>query len=220
MLRDTRKSDVYFANYLKDQEARIERFQKKLDGIPEEAVEKRQQCHRILANLVHDKFYAQYSAGIDLNRLRQTYNVYAGHLAKLKELTYNDWIEMLSLAIALDSMVPVTLMPPEDMLIESLLYYAQQKNVPQYELSSAQNLSGYSQVFMDCLTGNATAATLREYLDHQWYEDHRQDSWFDSHLRTDDTYCGYWCFLSAAVVKMLQYSQEQFCDSIYYPQME
>ena len=59
---------------------------------------------------------------------------------------------------------------------------------------------------------------LRNYLTG-WYEAHSEYAWYDAHLKDTDTYCGYWSFESAAVVKILGLREERVKNIEYYPSL-
>ena len=54
------------------------------------------------------------------------------------------------------------------------------------------------------------------YLNN-WYENHAEHAWYDSHLRDTDTYCGYWSFEAAAIAKILRLNEDKLKNSVYYP---
>ncbi|WP_343560872.1 PoNe immunity protein domain-containing protein [Sphingobacterium sp.] len=56
---------------------------------------------------------------------------------------------------------------------------------------------------------------IKQYLKN-WYAMHKEEAWYNSHLR-EWGYCGYWAFEVAAVVKRMGLDENTFKDSVYYP---
>lgn len=50
-----------------------------------------------------------------------------------------------------------------------------------------------------------------------WYDKHSDAYWYNSHLSPNDTYCGYWCFEIAALVKIFKINDTKLRDNQYYP---
>ncbi|HEY8934009.1 MAG TPA: PoNe immunity protein domain-containing protein [Cyclobacteriaceae bacterium] len=58
---------------------------------------------------------------------------------------------------------------------------------------------------------------IYDFLKKDWYKNHRDAGWYDSHKSKHDTYFGYWSFESAAVVKIMGLDDNSFKDNQYYP---
>lgn len=56
---------------------------------------------------------------------------------------------------------------------------------------------------------------IKEYLE-EWYGLHKEDPWYNTHLR-DKGYSGYWAWEVGAVVKKMQLDDSSFKDNPYYP---
>ena len=59
--------------------------------------------------------------------------------------------------------------------------------------------------------------SLKNYLQNQWYDIHKECSWFNSHLSKYNNYYGYWSFEAGAVAKILQLDDSSLKDVPYYP---
>ncbi|TWP23051.1 DUF1911 domain-containing protein [Apibacter muscae] len=57
--------------------------------------------------------------------------------------------------------------------------------------------------------------SIKKYLDN-WYSMHKDEPWYNSHLR-DSGYSGYWAWEVAAVVKVKGLDDTGFKDNPYYP---
>jgi len=58
---------------------------------------------------------------------------------------------------------------------------------------------------------------LMEYL-REWYKNHDDSPWFDSHKSTKvNTYYGYWSFEAAAISKRLNLEDDSLKNELYYP---
>ncbi|HEY8934011.1 MAG TPA: PoNe immunity protein domain-containing protein [Cyclobacteriaceae bacterium] len=58
---------------------------------------------------------------------------------------------------------------------------------------------------------------IHDFLKKDWYKNHKDAGWYDSHKSKHDTYFGYWSFESAAVVKIMGLDDNSFRDNQYYP---
>lgn len=58
---------------------------------------------------------------------------------------------------------------------------------------------------------------LKQYLEKEWYKGHSDCGWYDTHKEKEDLYFGYWCFESAAIVKILELDDSSFKNIKYYP---
>jgi len=56
---------------------------------------------------------------------------------------------------------------------------------------------------------------IKEYLD-KWYEMHKEDPWYNTHLRVRG-YSGYWAWEVGAVVKKMNLDDSSFKDHPFYP---
>ena len=58
---------------------------------------------------------------------------------------------------------------------------------------------------------------VKHFLEEDWYREHRQSGWYNSHTNKHNTYSGYWSFETAAVVKIMELDDSSFIDNQYYP---
>jgi hypothetical protein len=58
---------------------------------------------------------------------------------------------------------------------------------------------------------------VKEFIEKDWYKNHKGAGWYDSHKGKYNTYFGYWSFETAAVVKIMGLDDRTFRDCSYYP---
>lgn len=58
---------------------------------------------------------------------------------------------------------------------------------------------------------------VKEFITKDWYKNHKDAGWYNSHKSKHDAYFGYWSFETAAVVKIMQLDDSSFIDCQYYP---
>lgn len=58
---------------------------------------------------------------------------------------------------------------------------------------------------------------IKEFITKEWYKNHKDAGWYNSHKSKHDTYFGYWSFETAAVVKIMGLDDSSFIDCPYYP---
>jgi hypothetical protein len=61
------------------------------------------------------------------------------------------------------------------------------------------------------------AKLIHDFLKRDWYKNHKDAGWYNSHKSKHDAYFGYWSFESAAVVKIRGLDDSSFRDNQYYP---
>lgn len=221
MIRDIYKPAQYFERYLAQQQQRIDRFTRKLAELNEKGQEdKVRQCHGFLADFYYDMIYAQYSAGQDICSIRDTFTQYLTHVKGKGSMTYEAAIQALSWSILFDMECKEDLKSveyPHDPFVDALMQYAEKKTI---DAPVEEDLLKFPQVtgaFARCLNGEMSTEELSEYIDVFWYHDNKTAAWYEADKNAADTYCGYWCFVGAAVVKILEYSAEKFSDIRFFP---
>lgn len=58
---------------------------------------------------------------------------------------------------------------------------------------------------------------IHDFLKKDWYKNHKDAGWYNSHKSKHDTYFGYWSFETAAVVKIRGLDDRSFRENQYYP---
>lgn len=57
---------------------------------------------------------------------------------------------------------------------------------------------------------------VKEFITKDWYKNHKDAGWYNSHKSKHDTYFGYWSFETAVVVKIMDLNDSGFIDCQYY----
>ena len=216
-MRDNRKNREYFISYLDYQYSRIENKVKKLNDCDEE---KKQRILVSLTNYEIDLLKAEFSFGATKEKMRPLLIDAINRLADYKKMTYEDLLNLLSISILVDAKKESLKiinsnrqMIRSDRLLTYLSTYIEKgTGVWDIKLSLQNDYNGLNLVFEK---DNKEDAVL-SYLSN-WYSNHSEYSWFDSHKKSEDTYCGYWSFESAAIAITLGLDETKLQNSDFYP---
>lgn len=197
MIRDQRRDEKYFDDYISYQNERIEKFMELQKGLTNP--DGKMQCARTIANLKKDLLSAEYSRGASKEKLKEIYESYLSIFDGNKMEEYAESVDALSLAILLDvdlkylkNMLQNNLL---DGLIETLLSYPV-INVDKLKYPE------YYQPFFDYLSDKIDDIEFDKYMLNEWYASNKEFAWCDSDQGTNDTYTGYWCWIAAACLKL------------------
>ena len=58
---------------------------------------------------------------------------------------------------------------------------------------------------------------LKDYLQNNWYQGHKEMAWYDIHKAKEKLYYGYWSFESGAIAKILDLDDINLKNVKYYP---
>ncbi len=224
MLRDTRKDTGYFIKYIEEQEQRVREFTSRLRALDEE---KDKDNARLIRNTaisassrIRDLFIAEYSFGCSVAVLKDIFRQHLQVVRRLDSLSFADAMYILSISILLDEDCAKTIEDvsmPEDCLIAELEYYVKNKRISPDALSLPLQFPDKSEVFLNAIRGKITEKNLRTFISEEWYSTNQDMGWYDSHKNNLDTYCGYWCFIGAAIVKIKGWKKEIFESVEYFP---
>lgn len=223
MLRDPRKDEAYFEAYIEYQKKRINMFAQQLELLEENVDANRQKialCSRYLTNFTADLFSAEYSYGCDIETLKATFDQHVSYFQKNDTITISDTLFTFSVAIMFDmdcaGIINQSKVPDDAVSIE--LFRRGTKSIVS-EDSLSESISDFmpAKFLMDSLQGNVTLAELKDYIENRWYDDNGDAVWYDSHKSDSDTYCGYWCYIGAAIVKILGFDFTAFRGTAYFP---
>lgn len=222
VLRDKRKTVEYFENYLAYQDTRIKEFSEVLTALATKDnadAERISQASGMVLGFLMDKFTAQYSYGSSLEELKNTFSQCLDYAASVRSLPYSEMVDVLSIAILLDIKDTVLfriLYQKQDDLIETLLTYLE-KGKLDIHCEHGVEFPSIDGVFFNCLQGRVSPEELKNYLEEEWYDSHKDEAWYNSDKNDTDTYCGYWSYLGAAVIKMKAFDKAFFEDVKYIP---
>lgn len=223
VLRDPRKDVAYFEAYIEYQKKRINMFAQQLELL-EENVEANHQkialCSRYLTNFTADLFSAEYSSGCDIETLRTTFDRHIRYFRKNDTITISDTLFTFSVAIIFDmdcaGIINQSKVPDDAVSIE-LFRRGTKSDLLTDSLSKSTSDLMPTSFLLSALQGNVTPVELKEYIEHQWYDDNDEMAWYDSHKSDSDTYCGYWCYVGAAIAKILGFDFTAFRGTAYFP---
>ena len=221
MFRDKRRDSTYFANYIAAKEKAIAEFTELLCKVEQQGnnpigVKK---CHIYLTIFLRDLMTAYYSIGKNIDDIRQVFKQYLLHMKVQDELTYNEALHVLSLAVLLEEDVYSifdSIPFPEDALLSALIAYNRSHQIIPHN-SCEMYVPEITGVLLRCLKGEATADDLKHFVSEEWYSLNVGEAWYDSDKRSTETYCGYWCFEGAAVAKMMGFEVSIFQGTDYFP---
>lgn len=216
-MRDTRKNKEYFDEFIEYQYSRINKKTKKL----QEADDTKKQ--RILVSLVGfevDLLKAEFSIGATSDKIKKLLVEAIDVISEYKNITYEDLLNILSIAIIVNSKNDTLkliennreLISNDRLLNYLASYICGVEAIWDKTLPLPDVFSYLDNVF----NVSDKESALRTYLD-EWYRKHSGYAWYDSHLGSSDTYCGYWSFESAAIAKVLELQEADLQKSVYYP---
>lgn len=218
-MRDIRKNQDYFNAYLEYQYLRIE---KKTAQLKESFGDKKQRILLSLTGYEVDLLKAEFSSGASKDNLK-TLLIRAIEIVKdYENITYEDLLVLVSLSVILNveqdakKLIQKNSKKIEsDRLLKFITSFIEDgKGVWENRVSLVKEYSLLDNVFNESDKEKA----MLNYLNH-WYENHSEYAWYDAHIRDTDTYCGYWSFEAAAILKILGLSCDKVKESEYYPQI-
>lgn len=216
-MRDNRKNREYFISFLDYQYSRIENKITKLNDCDEE---KKQRVLVSLTNYEIDLLKAEFSFGATKEKMRLLFLDAINRIADYKKITYEDLLNLLSISILVDAkkesikLIDMNrqMISSERLLTYISTYIEKGTGIWDTKLNLQKDYNDLNLVFEK----DKKEESILFYLS-KWYENHSEYSWFDSHKRSEDTYCGYWSFESAAIAISLGLDESKLKNSDYYP---
>lgn len=216
-MRDTRKDSAYFEKYLDYQFSRIEKKTAKLKEADEE---KKQRILVSLTGYEIDLLKAEFSAGASKDDIKVLLNRAIKITSEYKNITHDDLLTLLSLAVMVDDMSEAVKLVKNNMdIIEKdrlLKYIANYVQGKKTAWDNKTQLGSEFSMLNAVFEASDKESALFEYLE-SWYKNHSGYAWYDSHKSSSDTYCGYWSFESAAISMILGINNTKLGNSAYYP---
>lgn len=215
MLRDNIKDETYFNKYISYQNDRIAKFEKILTQNTLEK-SKKCQCHEYLMNYKLDLIKAKYSIGADIDEISYIFFSLINHANNTNELTYNTAIDVLSLAIIFgftDISSIYNKISDKDDLINFLYEFALNKKIIKVKTCMYENI--YKE-FINIIK-NKDEELLIKYMQDDWYKNNIDTAWYDTHNLSSEVYSGYWCFISIAIIKALNFDINKYNNVRFVP---
>lgn len=219
-MRDTRKDKAYFEKYLEYQYSRID---KKVAKLNESDEEKKQRILISLTGFELELLKAEFSIGATKDKMKTLLNNAIEIADKYNNITYDDLLNLLSLAVMVNDkseackLIKSNIARIEkDRLLKYISLYIQDRTpIWDNNLKLNDEFSDLDQLFKT----DDKESSLLVYL-NSWYKKHSGYGWYNSHLSSSDTYCGYWSFESAAITSILGINEVALRNSIFYPSFE
>ncbi len=213
MMRDKRKSNEYFEDYINYQNDRIAKFKSIADSLSGMEKNKREKCLRMIANFLKDLFAAKYSAGVSKTELRKIFDEYLEILKEIKTEEYAEYVDAIAIAFLLNVNAKdlhgiVENDKLNDGLVTTLIHYPDTSE-------KALQYPDYYQQFYDFILGKSNRESFKRYMTMFWYDSNKEFAWYDSDKSTEDIYVGYWCWLAAACLKLKK--ENSITDIPYIP---
>ena len=216
-MRDTRKAKEYFEKYLEYQYSRIEKKAAKLKDADDD---KKQRILMSLTGYELDLLKAEFSMGATKDNLKTLLNRAIKIAGEYNNITYEDLLNLISLSIIVNDKSEVVKLIKfhqgkieKDRLLKFLsMYIMGEKPTWDKTIGLSEEFNVLNKVF----ESQSKEAALCDYL-KGWYENHSGYSWYNSHLSSSETYCGYWSFESAAIATIFELDKDELKESKYYP---
>ena len=164
---------------------------------------------------------ARYSRGDNICEIKEMYeNIFEKWIYVFEPDNYNRALRMLSIGICLETekknIIRVYNLlqksKKEDWLLEFLActYIGEE-----FDNNIKLLFKKEYEKFKDFIENSRNPSDLKQILKKGWYNSRREN--YDSHNRSDYTYCGYWSFEAGAIVKLLGIDDTILKDMKYYP---
>lgn len=218
LMKDINKDKEYFLSYLDYQYERIRKKTEKLRNCENNEIRQ-----RILVSLTGyeiDLLKAEYSIGASKEDIKVLFYRAIDLIKGYHKISRGDLLSLLSLSILLDVKYEIheliennKEMIKQNRLLNCLATYLESGNI---EWNTILELEEENIALNYVFEQDDKIKLLKEYHNN-WYNNHKNYAWYDSHLSDMDTYCGYWSFESAAVAKMLNLEESDLKGMKYYP---
>lgn len=229
-MRDKLKDESYFHELILKERKNTIMFE---EAVKKSIIEKGEldrgvrNGYNILINCYQKEINILYSSGEDLKVIEECYKKLLFYYSKMwdRKYGYIELIKVLSLAVLFQVSQDEMSELEERLIAEKFDDYL--ANVLINKIDSAWGNNGRTEFefkgVYDCLkpildnNGETDCELLKEYLQGNWYDIHKECAWYDSHKSNKGTYCGYWSFESGAIAKILNLNDNNLKDIPYYP---
>ncbi|MCI9094151.1 MAG: DUF1911 domain-containing protein [Coprobacillus sp.] len=216
-MRDVRKNKAYFENFIEYQKIRID---KKVEKLKEADEAKKQRILVSLTGYEIDLLKAEFSIGAPIEKMRTLLCDSIDVVFQYQNITQDDLLTLLSLSVIVSEKKNVYKLIEKNKEIISnnrLLNYLSSylcgnATIWDKNIFLPDEFDGLNKVFDE----NDKVSAMKEYL-LNWYDNHSEYAWYNSHLSDSETYCGYWSFEAAAITKILDLKDNNLNISEFYP---
>lgn len=196
---DKYKNPDYFQRYIEEQNTRIDKFKKLLNGCGEDEKVK---VAQFISGRIKDLISAQFSRNESVNIIRSNVEDYAEYLMICGFSSYSEYVDFLALQIIVGIQEELCISVPadyDDDLTKLLNSYLSKKD---YSLTGNLCFPEYYGVYRDYCLDIISLDELISYVNEKWYNASRDLYWFNSHQRDDNTYTGYLNYVASAIIRM------------------
>ena len=192
-------SEEYFKQYVEEQKVRIDKYKQLFESCGETEKTK---AARFITGRLKDLIAAQFSGNEDIDLIRNSVEEYAYYLTSSGFSSYSEYVDFLALLIIVgikeEICIPVSSDYDDDLTRIFNSYISQEEP----SLTGSLCYPEYYGFIRDYCTGILSLDELISYVDEKWYRSSMGFYWFDSHLRNDNTYTGYWCYIASAALRI------------------
>jgi len=244
MLRDKIKDKIYFENFLKKLEDIDKKTDEKIRS-GNVNLERIIPVRTSMINSLIRRMKAKYSLGLEIKSLLSEYNkaivliadYWTGNnkfmgnnnevLDQYSLGNYDSILWMLSIGYLLD--VPedrfkiLVKAIDSDNIKDKLYEFIISAKIPSRPKIKDESykygweLYGKVRQAIEIDDKSKAAKLVKTFLEKDWYKEHKNSGWYNSHTNKHNTYSGYWSFESAAIVKIMSLDDTSFIDQQYYP---
>ncbi|WP_088809342.1 MULTISPECIES: PoNe immunity protein domain-containing protein [unclassified Listeria] len=228
-MRDIIKDSLYFENHLNEINRLIKKYaDMKLIIIGEygENSPRVRTANIILSNYYLDKINSLYSMGKTQNEIKEVYSYFVETLDSTWDKETGSYIQLLqavSLGIFLEETKELEILQQlvqregfHDFLIDYMFHSVDNSWVKTNELAFTRPYETLKAV-TQAHTKEVAETLLKQYVEKEWYQGHRDAGWYNSHKSPHAIYNGYWSYESGAVAKIMQLNDAEFQTIKYYP---
>lgn len=228
-MRDKYRNEEYFKRLMEIEEKDISMFESAVKkSIYEKGENDRGTIngYNILINSYQNEINLLYSCGTKLDTIKIEYTKLLRLYGKMwdREYGYIDLIKVLSLAVLFEVDEVEISKLAQKLEIENFNDYLSniliRNIIPMWNHVGIEfEFVGIYDYLKQVLASDEEQGCelLKEYLQKQWYDIHRDCAWYDSHKSAKRKYYGYWSFESGAIVKIMGWDDSSLKDVSYYP---
>lgn len=219
-MRDKRKDEKYFIDFIKYQKNRILKKEDKLNKTLNDK-DKKNRINLSLVKYKLDLLIAQFSYGIDIDELLYSLDSVIKTATEMDTVDYETTLNILSIAVLLeaknkkikDFISKHSKFINEDKLLKFISSYLCDGSLI---WDGKFVLGNIYDKLNDLMENEDKEEVLFRYL-NVWYIDRKDASWHESHKGINNTYVGYWSFETASIVKILGVNDEKLKINDFYP---
>ena len=222
-MRDLRKTDAYFKEYISYEQGRIQKKTEKLMQCDNE--EKAGRIRNSLFLYQMNILIASFSEGRGKAGLKTLLQQCCDTAQRLSALGYEDALRIASFSTMLECPKEICavvkrfpMVFESDKLLRGLVSFAETGTaVWSGEYKFPEVYAGMDTV-LEAENKEEQEKALLEYL-NGWYERNRESAWYDTADSTNNVYYGYWSFESAAVATVLKLNPATLAQNKYFPKL-